>query len=263
MISCPMRCKMCQQTVKFPPHLALCWHPLLLGQHIAAAGQPGLSHQVTSQCRQSINKRQEEFRNWEINYKLHFGAFLAAVDRRVRKEQVIKILSPGESCECLLLVTRIIWRPIGGQYSGLVITLDQSETWSGNLDGAHLLEPLHPGLSLRSPVVTADTRCPRPVSAQPPPASHQHRQPQPSVSSDTAVTSVTGRQSINQRLRPEDTESSFYSEVGPSASLVSEDVPGGQRTINEFELKCGLSWKRFQAALFQCAACCVRCIGPV
>lgn len=126
-------------------------------------------------------------------------------------------------------------------------------TGAATLDGAHLLEPLHPGLSLRSPVVTGPSEArearqpgPRPVISQPPAS---HRQP----------VTVSG-----PRHPGEDTESSFYSaaDAGPATSLVSE-VAGGQRTINEFELKCGLGWKRFQAALFHCAACCIRCIGPV
>lgn len=127
---------------------------------------------------------------------------------------------------------------------------------AATLDGAHLLEPLHPGLSLRSPVVTQESvRQPgvRPVTSQPPAASHRQPPQQPLVSGPR-----------HQPGGTQDTESSFYSaaDAGPATSLVSE-VAGGQRTITEFELKCGLGWKRFQAALFHCAACCIRCIGPV
>ena len=135
---------------------------------------------------------------------------------------------------------------------------------AATLDGAHLLEPLHPGLSLRSPVVTGVTQearqsAGRPVTSQPPAS---HRQPHQTL--DTQPVRVSGPRHQPGERGETDTESSFYSaaDAGPATSLVSE-VAGGQRTINEFELKCGLGWKRFQAALFHCAACCIRCIGPV
>ena len=160
------------------------------------------------------------------------------MDRRVRKEpgdqsrRVARVLLPGRCDQCL------------------------------TLDGAHLLEPLHPGLSLRSPVVTgpSDAREARQpsVTCQPPALHTLHRPHQPPVSQQPVTASGPRYQG------PDNTESSFYSaaDVGPATSLVTEDA-GGQRTISEFELKCGLGWKRFQAALFHCAACCIRCIGPV
>ena len=156
------------------------------------------------------------------------------MDRRVRKEpgdqsrRGTSVLLPGRCDQCL------------------------------TLDGAHLLEPLHPGLSLRSPVVTgpSDAREARQpaVTCQPPAL---HRPHQPPVSQQPVTAS-------GPRYQAPDTQSSLYSaaDAGPSTSLVTEDA-GGQRTISEFELKCGLGWKRFQAALFHCAACCIRCIGPV
>ena len=170
---------------------------------------------------------------------MHFGAFLtdcsgqesekgAAGDQSRRGPSV---LLPGRCDQCL------------------------------TLDGAHLLEPLHPGLSLRSPVVTgpsSDAREARQpaVTCQPPAL---HRQPHQPPVSQQPVTVNSG-----PRYQGLDTESSFYSaaDPGPATSLVTEEA-GGQRTISEFELKCGLGWKRFQAALFHCAACCIRCIGPV
>ena len=113
-----------------------------------------------------------------------------------------------------------------GQLKG--VFLPGPDPWSVTLDGAHLLEPLHPGLALRSPLLT-----PGPLLHQP------------------------GR---DQQQSQE--ESSFYSETGAGQPSV-EPQPQQRRTINEFQLKFGLGWRRIQAALFHCAACCVRCLGPV
>lgn len=47
----------------------------------------------------------------------------------------------------------------------------------------------------------------------------------------------------------------------PEEESGAEDRRG--RTLTEFQLKCGLGWKRFQQALFSCVTCCVKCLGPV
>ena len=102
---------------------------------------------------------------------------------------------------------------------------------SVRLDGAHLLEPLHPGLALRSPLTAPLGGAPRQDNTE---------------------------------------ESSFYSdslgsETGQASqtSQVSQAADQQPRTLTEFQLKFGLGWRRLQQALFNCAACCVRCIGPV
>ena len=104
------------------------------------------------------------------------------------------------------------------------------------LDGDHLLEPLHPGLSLRSPLPghTGDTGQPG-----------QHQ-----VTPDTVV--IQPLTSDHHQTRGGDQE---------QQQLLSQQQQASN--INEFQVKCGLGWKRLQTALFHCAACCVRCIGPV
>ena len=103
-------------------------------------------------------------------------------------------------------------------------------------DAAHLLEPLHPGLSLRSPL---------PTSSSPPAPALLH----------TSVKTVT-----LQPLSHQDHHQDHHQQQ----QLQDQQQQQQQaRTISEFQLKCGFGWRRLQSAMFQCAACCVRCIGPV
>jgi len=110
------------------------------------------------------------------------------------------------------------------------------------LDGAHLLEPLHPGLSLRTPSVL--------------------NQPSSQISSSTGPDKDQAGLLVNlSELGPGRLEE--HQEDGvPEAECGSQDRQMG-RTLTEFQLKCGLGWRRFQQALFSCATCCVKCLGPV
>ena len=104
------------------------------------------------------------------------------------------------------------------------------------LDGDHLLEPLHPGLSLRSPL---------------PGHSGSSGHQVPGVTPDTVV--IQPLASDQHQTRGADQE---------QQELLSQQQQQATN-INEFQVKCGLGWKRIQTVLFHCAACCVRCIGPV
>ena len=115
---------------------------------------------------------------------------------------------------------------------------------SFTLDSSHLLEPLHPGLSLRSPlpVSSGSGSCQKPVKT---PAAAVTAQPQ------------HHSETVFQQHH------SIVNGVANGHQQQQQQQPQDQRTINEFQLKCGFGWRRLQTAMFQCAACCVRCIGPV
>ena len=124
------------------------------------------------------------------------------------------------------------------------------------LDGAHLLEPLHPGLSLRSPIPAGAASGGGVVVVRQPGTGGADKSPTINPSSLRS-----GGFSVN-------TESSFTGDNGQkTGNLATSQPPPDQanrrQNLNQFHLKCGLGWSQVQTALFNCAACCVKCIGPV
>lgn len=105
-----------------------------------------------------------------------------------------------------------------------------------------MLEPLHPGLSLRTPSVL--------------------NQPSSQISSSCGPGKDQTGLLVNLTELGQERLDEHQEDGLPEAEGGSQDEQMG-RTLTEFELKCGLGWRRFQQALFSCATCCIKCLGPV